>query len=108
MTKRQRRAAATAGHFFFMFLTFAASSVALFYGTKRKKPIVTTVATVFALVGGLGVVQTVNIRSPKEIEAAVKVEKPRTLKDEIKHVWGLGDITCNDTGGDIDFASSKT
>lgn len=41
-------------------------------------------------------------------EAAVKVEKPRTLKDEIKHVWGLGDITCNDTGGDIDFASSKT
>ncbi len=49
-----------------------------------------------------------DIRSPKEIEAAVKVEKPRTLKDEIKHVWGLGDITCNDTGGDIDFASSKT
>lgn len=94
--------------FFFMFLTFAASSVALFYGTKRKKPIVTTVATVFALVGAMGVIQTVGSRSPKEIEAAVKVEKPRTLKDEIKHVWGLGDITCNDTGGDIDFASSKT
>ena len=73
--------------FFFMFLTFAASSVALFYETKRKKPIVTTVATVFALVGAMGVIQTVDIRSPKEIEAAVKVEKPRTLKDEIKHVW---------------------
>lgn len=94
--------------FFFMFLTIAASSVALFYETKRKKPIVTTVATVFALVGVMGVVQTVDIRSPKEIEAAVKVEKPRTLKDEIKHVWGLEDITCNDTGGDIDFTSSKT
>ena len=90
--------------FFFIFLTVAASSVALFYETK----LVTTVATVFALVGLMGVVQTVDIRSPKEIEAAVKVEKPRTLKDEIKHVWGLEDITCNDTGGDIDFASSKT
>lgn len=76
--------------FFFMFLTFAASSVALFYETKRKKPIVTTIATAFALVGAMGVIQTVDIRSPKEIEAAVKVEKPRTLKDEIKHVWGLG------------------
>lgn len=62
--------------FFFMFLTIAASSVALFYGTKRKKLIVATVATVFALVGVMGVVQTVDIRSPKEIEAAVKVEKP--------------------------------
>ena len=94
--------------FFFMFLTFAASSVALFYEPKRTTPIVTTVAAVFALVGVMGVVQTVDIRSPKEIEAAVKVEKPRTLKDEIKHVWGLEDITCNDTGGDIDFTSSKT
>lgn len=28
--------------FFFMFLTIAASSVALFYETKRKKPIVAT------------------------------------------------------------------
>ena len=74
--------------FFFMFLMFAASSVALFYGTKRKKPIVTTIATVFALVGAMGVVQTVDSRSPKEIEAAVKVEKPRTFGD-----WGTSHAT---------------